>query len=256
MTVKATFLGTGTSMGIPVVVCECPVCQSDDFRDKRLRTSIMVETGGNTFVIDTGPDFRQQMLNAKVKDIDAIIYTHDHADHVLGMDDVRAFNFFNRKDMPLYASEYVQESIKRVFSYVFKAVKYPGIPQIKLHTIDTNPFEIDGTKIIPIEVMHHKLPVLGFRFGDFTYITDANYIAPEEKKKIKDSKVLVINALRREPHISHFTLEQAIDLAEEVGAEKTYLTHISHQLGKHGVVEEELPENIRIAYDGLVITID
>lgn len=253
MSVKATFLGTGTSMGVPVVVCQCPVCQSIDSRDKRLRASIMVETGRNNFVIDTGPDFRQQMLNEQVKDIDAILYTHDHADHVLGLDDVRAFNFFNKKDMPLYATQYVQESIKRVFSYAFKPVKYPGIPEITLNLIDKNPFFINGVQIIPIEVMHHKLPVLGFRFEDFTYITDANYIAPEEKEKIKGSKILVVNALRKESHISHFTFGQAIELAEEIGAEMTYFTHISHQLGKHKDIEKELPSNIRIAYDGLVV---
>lgn len=253
--IKATFLGTGTSMGVPVVVCECSVCQSTDPHDKRLRASIMVETQGNAFVIDTGPDFRQQMLNAKVKDIDAIIYTHDHSDHVLGMDDVRAFNFFNKKDMPLYATDHVQESIKRVFNYAFKTHKYPGVPEITLHTIDAQPFEINGVKIIPIQVMHHKLPVLGFRFGDFTYITDANYIAPEEKEKIKGSKVLVVNALRREAHISHFTFDQAKELAKEIGAEMTYFTHMSHQLGKHEDINKELPDHIRLAYDGLQITV-
>lgn len=249
---KVTFLGTGTSTGVPVICCSCEVCNSDDARDKRLRTSIMVETEGNVFVVDTGPDFRQQMLQAKVQDITAVIYTHEHIDHLVGMDDVRPFNFFRKKDMHLYATKQVQQHIKRVFDYVFAENKYPGIPQIKLHTIQPDsPFQINGTEIIPIQVLHHRLPVLGFRFGNFTYITDANYIADKEKEKIKGSEILVLNALRREQHISHFTLDQAIALVEELKPKKTYLTHISHQLGKYEDVAKELPDNVYLAYDGL-----
>lgn len=253
---KVTFLGTGTSQGIPVIACQCEVCTSLDFRNKRLRTSIHIEVDNKSFVIDTGPDFRQQMLREKVNQLNAVIFTHEHKDHTAGMDDVRAFNFLQQKEMPIYAVKRVIEQLKMEFSYVFNNSKYPGVPQIDPIEITKDvPFTIDGVEFIPIEVMHYKLPVLGFRIGDFTYITDANHIEESEKKKIKGSKVIVINALQKEKHISHFNLEEAISMAKELGAHKTYFTHISHKMGLHSEVEEELPENIIIAHDGLTITV-
>ena len=252
---QITFLGTGTSQGIPIIACPCNVCQSADSKDKRLRTSVLIEINGKTFVIDTGPDFRQQMLRANVKNMDAVVFTHEHKDHTAGFDDIRAFNFVNKKKMEVYASANVQDAIKKEFAYIFSDFKYPGIPEINLHLLENKPFSIEGIEIIPIEVMHYKLPVFGFRIGDFSYITDANYISDHEKEKIKNSKVLVLNALRREPHISHFTLDQAIELVNELKPEKAYFTHISHQLGLHADVEKELPENILLAYDGLKICV-
>lgn len=252
---KVTFLGTGTSQGIPVIACPCEVCQSTNPKDKRLRTSVLIEVDGKNFVVDTGPDFRQQMLRENVTKMDAVLMTHEHKDHIAGMDDVRAFNFIQRKDMEVYASERVQTAIKREFYYAFEAVKYPGVPQIKLETITNAPFEVEGVEVIPIEVMHYKLPVFGFRIKDFTYITDANYIAEEEKEKIKGSKVLVVNALRKESHISHFTLDQALELIDELKPERAYLTHLSHQMGLHDEVEKALPEGVFVAYDTLKISI-
>ena len=250
---QITFLGTGTSQGVPIIACDCIVCQSADTRDKRLRSSILIEEKGKTFVIDTGPDFRQQMLRENVKNMDAIIFTHEHKDHIAGFDDIRAFNYVNQKKMEVYASPNVQEAIKREFAYIFSDFKYPGIPEINLHLLENKLTTIDGVDFMPIEVMHYKLPVFGFRINDFTYITDANYISDKEKEKIKGSKVLVLNALRRESHISHFTFEQAIELVRELKPEKAYFTHISHQLGLHSDVSQELPSNIELAFDGLKI---
>ena len=250
---QITFLGTGTSQGVPIIACDCIVCQSVDTRDKRLRSSILIEEKGKTFVIDTGPDFRQQMLRENVKNMDAIIFTHEHKDHIAGFDDIRAFNYVNQKKMEVYASPNVQEAIKREFAYIFSDFKYPGIPEINLHLLENKLTTIDGVDFMPIEVMHYKLPVFGFRINDFTYITDANYISDKEKEKIKGSKVLVLNALRRESHISHFTFEQAIELVRELKPEKAYFTHISHQLGLHSDVSQELPSNIELAFDGLKI---
>jgi phosphoribosyl 1,2-cyclic phosphate phosphodiesterase len=249
--VKVTFLGTGTSQGIPLIACPCSVCNSADPKDNRLRTSVLIEVDGKNFVIDTGPDFRMQMLRENVKHLEAVIFTHEHKDHTAGFDDIRAFNFVMRKKMNVYATERVQNAIRREFAYIFSDFKYPGIPEIELHLIKNETFEIDNVEFTPIEVMHYKLPVLGFRIGAFTYITDANAISEEEKEKIKGSKILVLNALRREEHISHFTLQQAIDLVKELKPEQAYFTHISHQLGLHSEVEKELPENIHLAYDGL-----
>ncbi|MES2653224.1 MAG: MBL fold metallo-hydrolase [Bacteroidota bacterium] len=248
---RITFLGTGTSQGIPVIGCGCAVCQSADARDKRLRVSILIETEDKTLVIDSGPDFRYQMLRAGVKDLDAIIFTHEHKDHVAGLDDIRPFNYLLRKRIEIYAVPRVQEALRREFSYIFEDTKYHGLPQINMHTVNDEPFFVGETKIIPIEVMHHKLPVNGYRIGDFTYITDAKTIADSSLEKIKGSKYLVINALQRENHISHFTLAEAIEFANKAGAEVTYFTHISHNLGLHADVEKELPANIRLAYDGL-----
>jgi phosphoribosyl 1,2-cyclic phosphate phosphodiesterase len=248
---QITFLGTGTSQGVPLIACPCAICQSTDSKDKRLRSSILIEDARKVYVIDAGPDFRYQMLRANVKRLDAVIFTHEHKDHVAGFDDIRAFNYILKKKIDVYATERVQQALKREFPYIFDGTDYPGIPQVNLFTIDKKPFEINSTRFIPIEVQHFKLPVLGFRIGDFTYITDANFISEEEKEKIKGSKVLVLNALRREEHVSHYTFDQAIELANEIKAENTYFTHISHQLGLHADVEKELPPHISLAYDGL-----
>jgi phosphoribosyl 1,2-cyclic phosphate phosphodiesterase len=253
--VRITFLGTGTSQGVPVIACNCEVCTSPDARDKRLRSSIMIEAEGKVIVIDSGPDFRYQMLRAKVTHLDAIVFTHEHKDHIAGMDDIRAFNYRQEAAIDVYATERVQEALKREFAYIFAEMKYPGIPEISLHTIGHDPFLIGNIKFIPIEVMHYKLPVLGFRIGDFTYITDAKTISEHEKQKIKGTKILVINALQIEKHISHFTFVEAIAFAKEIGAEKTYFTHISHRLGRHEATLRVLPKNITLAYDGLVLDI-
>ncbi len=247
-----TFLGTGTSQGVPVIACNCEVCTSHDPHDKRLRSSVMIEVAGKTIVIDSGPDFRYQMLRNNVQHLDAILFTHEHKDHVAGLDDVRAFNYVQQGPVDIYAIPRVQEALKREFSYIFDNAGYPGIPQINIHTIHNGEnFTIGGINITPIGVMHYKLPVLGFRIGDFTYITDAKTIAPAEIKKIKGSKILVVNALQKQSHISHFTFDEAIAFARTIGAGKTYFTHISHRLGKHHVISEELPDDIELAYDSL-----
>ncbi|MEM7103495.1 MAG: MBL fold metallo-hydrolase [Bacteroidota bacterium] len=253
---EITFLGTGTSQGVPVIGCDCEVCLSEDPRDKRLRCSIMVSINGKNIVVDTGPDFREQMLRAGVKDVEAVLITHEHRDHIAGLDDVRPFNFIHKKDMPVYTTRHVAELLKKSFWYIFDAPFYPGIPQIKLHEINKDdPFTVSGVEITPIEVMHYKLPVLGFRFGGFTYITDAKTIAEEEKLKIKGTKTLVLNALRKEEHISHLNLEQALTLIDELKPERAYLTHASHLLGLHQNIQDELPENVFLAYDGLKISV-
>jgi phosphoribosyl 1,2-cyclic phosphate phosphodiesterase len=250
---KITFLGTGTSQGVPIIGCQCEVCQSKDVRDKRLRSSILIENEGKTFIIDTGPDFREQMLREDIRSLDAVIYTHEHRDHIAGLDDIRGFNFVMGRAIDVYADTNVQNAIRRMYPYIFSEEKYPGIPEINLHHIDGSPFAIDKTTFIPVQVMHHKLPVWGFRIGNFTYVTDANYIAEEEKEKIKGSEILVLNALRKEKHISHFTLEEAIDTAKELGVKQVYFTHISHQLGKHEEVEKELPTGFHLAFDRQVL---
>ncbi len=252
---KITFLGTGTSQGVPVIACPCPVCISQDKKDKRLRTSVMIETNGRVLVIDTGPDFRQQMLREEVTKLDAILYTHDHKDHIAGLDDVRAFNFVNQREVDLYLEERVIPSIKREFSYIFAENKYPGVPRIKLNTIENTTFTVCGIKVLPIRAFHYRLPVLGFRIEDFTYITDENYIQEEEKEKIIGSRYLVVNALRKQKHISHFSLSEAVRLINEFSPRRGYITHISHQMGLHKEVQDELPPNIRMAYDGLTIEI-
>eukprot|EP01137_Pigoraptor_chileana_P028591 Opistho-2@12709 len=216
----------------------------------------MIETQGKVIVIDSGPDFRYQMLREKVHQLDAILITHEHKDHIAGLDDVRAFNFKHDREIDVYAEERVQNALKNEFSYIFSGMKYPGLPRVILHHIKENGMNVQGVEITPVRALHYKLPVYGFRIGDFTYITDAKTISEEEKEKIKGSKVLVLNALRRDEHISHFTLEEAISLAKEIGAEKTYLTHISHQLGLHTEVEAELPEGVYLAYDRLSLSIE
>lgn len=252
---KITFLGTGTSQGVPVIACRCQVCTSADFRDKRLRSSILVEQGSTAVVIDSGPDFRQQMLRADVNHIDGLLFTHEHKDHIAGMDDIRAYNYVHREKVNIYANLQVQEALHREFPYVFADFKYPGVPEINMHTIDESAFSIGEINFLPVPVLHYRLPVLGFRMGDFTYITDANHITEQSMSLIRGSKILVINALRREPHVSHFTLEEALEVIGKLGPEKAYLTHISHQLGMHEDVNAELPAHVKCAYDGLVIEI-
>lgn len=247
------FLGTGTSTGVPMIGCPCEVCRSSDPRDNRLRSSILVRRGGTTVVVDSTPDFRFQMLREQVDRLDAIVFTHPHKDHIAGLDDVRAFNFFMQSPMHVYANVLTEETLKREFGYAFAEQRYPGVPEILLHTIDDAPFMVGEVEFIPIQVWHHKMPVFGYRIGDFTYITDANRIDETEKAKVRGSKVLVLNALRRETHISHFTLDEAIELARELGAVDTYLTHISHQLGLHAAISKELPPGVHLAHDGLMI---
>lgn len=249
-----TLLGTGTSGGVPMLTCPCEVCQSLDFRDKRLRVSVHIEVAGKSLVIDTGPDFRQQMLRERIKTIDAVLFTHEHKDHTAGLDDIRPYNYLHgKKSVPIYARKWVLEQIQQEFAYAFTSTKYPGIPLIELREIENKPFQVRGVDIIPIEVMHHKLPVFGFRIGDFTYITDANLITKEELEKTKGTKILILNALQQTPHISHFTLQEAIEVVEKINPEMAYFTHISHNMGLHASVEQKLPANIRLAYDGLKI---
>jgi phosphoribosyl 1,2-cyclic phosphate phosphodiesterase len=256
MKIKATILGSGTSQGVPLIACNCLVCNSNDVKDKRLRSSIKIEVENKTFVIDSGPDFRQQMLRSNTKQLNALIFTHEHKDHIAGMDDIRAFNYVNKSAIDVYATYRVEEALKREYAYIFSDEKYPGIPEINLINIENKPFFVQDIEVIPIQVFHYRLPVLGFRFGDFTYITDANFINDSEKEKIKGSKVLIVNALRREQHISHFTLEEAIALGKELQVPQIYFTHISHQLGLHIEVEKELPSGFHLAYDGLEIVVD
>lgn len=255
MLTKFTFLGTGTSQGIPVIGCNCQVCKSTDSRDKRLRCSLLIETDSIAVCIDIGPDFRQQMLRENATKLDAIVLTHEHMDHLAGLDEIRAFNFTQRRSMKIYATERVQLRLKEQYSYIFINSNYPGIPQIELITIDTEPFEIGDIRFEPIELMHGSMPVLGFRMGEFTYITDANFIEETSKAKIKECQHLVLNALRKEPHYSHFTLQEAINLSNELEAANTYFTHISHQMGLHKYVQAELPSGKQIAYDGLVVEV-
>ena len=250
---RITFLGTGTSQGIPVIACECGICSSPDKRDKRLRSSILVEAKGKVIVIDTGPDFRQQMLREKVLSLDAVVFTHEHKDHVAGLDDVRAFNFRLQRPVDIYSTVSVQAALRREFHYAFDSVRYPGVPELNLIEIENKPFDVCGLHFIPVEVMHYRLPVLGFRIGDFTYITDAKTITEKELEKIAGTKILVLNALRKSEHISHFTLDEALALMEKIKPDKGYLTHISHLLGKHEDISSELPDYVELAYDGLAI---
>jgi|SRR6476661_1881663 len=252
-----TFLGTGTSSGVPMIGCTCAVCRSLDYRDKRLRVSVHLAVEGRSLVIDSGPDFRQQMLRAGVQHLDALLFTHEHKDHTAGLDDIRAFNFRQQQDMPLYAEPRVLAQLQQEFAYIFAEHKYPGIPRVVLHPIerDDAPFDVLGLAVQPLRAMHHRLPVLGFRIGGFCYLTDANHLSAETLEQLRDADVIVLNALRREQHISHFTLAQAIEILEEVKPRRAYLTHISHQLGRHAEVEKELPGWIRLAYDGLKVEV-
>jgi phosphoribosyl 1,2-cyclic phosphate phosphodiesterase len=214
-----------------------------------------IETEGKSFIIDTGPDFRQQILRAGIQRVDAVLYTHEHKDHTAGMDDIRGFNYAQKSSIPLYAQAPVIEQLKREFAYAFAEDKYPGVPEIEVHEIENRPFTIAGVSIIPILVKHYYLDVLGFRFGDFTYITDANFISDEELDKVRGSKVIVINALRKTTHISHFTLDEALEVIEKIKPEKAYITHISHMMGLHAEVEKELPAHVHLAFDGLTLQV-
>ena len=234
-----------------MIGCSCNVCTSADKKDNRLRSSILVESDTTSFVVDTTPDFRYQMLRANVKKLDAVLFTHPHKDHVAGLDDVRGFNFFQKKAMDIYSNSLTEETLKREFAYAFSDKKYPGIPELNLNTINGTPFYIGDIPVIPIEVWHLKMPVLGFRFGRFTYITDANKIDEAEKEKIRGSDTMVLNALRKEKHISHYTLDEAVAEVEGLGVAQSYFTHISHQLGKHQDVNAILPKEIELAWDGL-----
>ncbi|KGE13273.1 MBL fold metallo-hydrolase [Sphingobacterium deserti] len=253
---RVTFLGTGTSQGVPVIACQCAVCQSKDTKDKRLRTSIYIEIDHLHIVVDTGPDFRYQMLRQDVRYLDAVLITHSHKDHIAGMDDVRAFNYQQQQSIPIYGSVATHEALKREFYYAFGEIKYPGVPRLELKPIATGEaFFIEEVRILPIEVMHHKMPVLGFRLGDFAYITDAKTVTEQSKNLLKGVKVLVVNALQNEPHISHFTRDEALAFAHQIGAQQTYLTHISHRFGKHQEIEADLPQGVNVAYDGLSILV-
>jgi len=255
-TVKITFLGTGTSQGVPVIACDCNTCLSPDHHDKRLRTSLLLETKDVTMVFDAGPDFRQQMLRERVSRLDAIILTHEHKDHIAGLDDVRAFNYKSKDAIDIYSEERVQKVIKKEYSYVFSEYQYPGIPKMRLNQVPEHGFSIKDLQILPIRVFHYRLPVYGFRVGNFAYITDANYIPEESKEKLYGVKYLVINALRKEKHISHFSLREALDFIREISPKKAFITHISHQMGLHAEVLKELPAGIVLAHDGLSFPCD
>jgi phosphoribosyl 1,2-cyclic phosphate phosphodiesterase len=251
---QITVLGSGTSQGVPVIACSCEVCRSKDVRDNRLRCSILISYNNENFVIDSGPDFRYQMLRENVQTLRAVLFTHEHKDHISGLDDVRAFNFKEERDMEVFCSERVEVALRREFHYVFDEDKYPGVPLIQLHTISTKPFTLPGgLEVVPIEVMHYKMPVVAYRMKDFAYITDAKTITKEEVEKLKGVKILIVNALRIQEHISHFNLNEALSLIEEINPEKAYLTHISHLFGTHEQIQALCPPNVYPAYDGLKI---
>ena len=238
-----------------MIACTCPVCRSLDYRDKRLRASVLLQVDGLDLVVDTGPDFRQQMLRERVSKLDAVLFTHSHKDHIAGLDDVRAFNYLQGKGMPLYGSADTLAQVKTEFYYAFNAERYPGIPLLDLNEITADEFSIDGVHILPLPVTHLKMPVFGFRIGDFSYITDANYIPPDTIDKLKGTRVLVLNALQKESHLSHFTLREALDVAQTIGAEQTYFTHLSHRMGLHQAISAELPAGVALAHDGLTLTL-
>ncbi|MCX7986378.1 MAG: MBL fold metallo-hydrolase [Bacteroidales bacterium] len=253
---RVVFLGTGTSQGIPVVACSCKVCQSNDPKDKRLRSSVLIQYGDINIVIDAGPDFRYQMLREKVTHLEAILFTHEHKDHTGGLDDIRSYNYLAQKPMDVYAEERVQHALKQEYAYIFEENKYPGVPEVLLHTITEEPFIVHGIQIIPVRLLHHRLPILGFRIGNFAYLTDIKYINEQEKDKLYGCKYLVVSGLRKENHISHFSIDEAIALINEIKPTYGFITHISHQLGFHREVEKELPKGIFLAYDRLTLDCD
>ena len=253
---KVTFLGTGTSQGIPIIGCKCAVCKSANSKDKRLRTSALVSVDDKNILIDIGPDFREQMLRNEVSHLDAILVTHAHRDHVAGIDDIRPFNYYQKAPIDIYARDNAIVAIRRDYSYIFEKHIYPGLPEANLVEVSGKAsFDVDNINIMPIEVMHKDLPILGYRIGDLTYITDANYISDQELEKLKDTKVLVINALRIETHFSHFSLSEALQIVNRIKPERAYLTHMSHEMGFYNEVSRSLPQNVFLAYDGLEIEV-
>lgn len=252
---KVTILGSGTSQGVPVIACDCEVCRSTDKRDKRLRCSAMIEIGDRKIVIDAGPDFRYQMLRAGVKDVRALLLTHEHKDHIGGLDDIRAFNWVKQGKVDVYSNRRTVEAVKRDYAYAFEEVRYPGVPDMDLHVVGEDPFYIDEVEVVPLTVMHYKLPVTAFRIGGFAYITDANYIPEEGMRKLEGVECLVIDALRRERHLSHFSLEESLEVIRRLGVKRAFLTHVGHQMGLTREVERTLPANVRLAYDGLTFEV-
>ena len=256
MSVKLTFLGTGTSQGVPIIACQCRVCQSAQEKDKRYRASAFVQMDGLNILIDAGPDFRSQMLRQDIRHLDAILLTHNHKDHTGGLDDVRSFNYLEKRSFPIFCEAHVLESLKKEYYYVFQEKPYPGAPEMDIHLITSLPFDIEGTPVIPIRAMHYKLPILGFRFGDCAYLTDANYIPDSEFEKLQGLDLFVLNTVKRGHHISHYALEEAIDICRRVGARRSYLTHLSHMLPRHAELTQELaalPFSLQPAYDGLTV---
>ena len=253
---KITILGTGTSQGVPVIACNCEVCLSSNPKDNRLRSSVMIGVDNLNLVIDTGPDFRQQMLREKVVKVDSILFTHHHKDHVAGMDDIRAFNYKSKRDMPLYCNGTTSDALRLEFPYIFSGFNYPGIPKVAINVIENKPFNIAETVIQPIEVLHFKLPVFGFRIKNFVYLTDVSQISEKEKEKMKGADLIILDALRKKAHLSHFNLEQALSLLEELKPKKALLTHISHYMGLHDNINKELPDHINLAYDGQILSLN
>jgi len=250
---KVTFLGTGASHGIPVIGCNCEVCLSKNSKDQRLRSSVFIETGNNNLVIDVGPDFRQQMLREKIIKVDAVLLTHEHKDHTAGLDDVRAFNYLMKKPMSIYAEIRVLSSIQKEYSYVFAEKKYPGSPELDLNEILNYEFSINGDEILPIRAYHNLLPIYGFRIKELAYLTDLKTLPPEEKEKLFNLDTLIISALRKKPHVSHLGLNEALELIKALNPKKAYLTHLSHMQYNHDNLSNMLPDNVVVAYDGLVI---